>query len=648
MNDDTSGASWLTRTLGQMLGTPARAASRDDALHPALRPYAAKVRTAADAVAAIRDGDHVFVGTACATPRTLVQALESLRAPPVDVELVHFLTDGALPHDAEGRSTTRYRHRGFFVGADMRAAVRQGLADYVPISVARVPHLLALGRIPVDVALVQVSLPDAFGFVSLGVSVDIVPAALDRARLVIAEVNTAMPRSMGDSTLHIDRIDHLVPVATPVIEYVHHAENEEAVQRIARYIASIIDDGSTLQIGLGRYTNEALKYLAHRKDLGVHSDVITDAIVPLIEKGIVTGRRKTSHPHRIVTSFAMGTRRLYDLVDGNPLFSFQRIDAVCNPSTLAAQHRMVSVTQAFAIDLTGQACVDQEHGEFYGGLAAQPEFLRGAARSEGGKAIICLASTEGRGGASRIHATLRPGEGASIPRNDVHYVITEYGIAYLFGRSIRERAIALIQIAHPDHRARLLQEAQALGLVKEGHHRVRHLGAYPVEAERIVALKDRRGVLLRPAIAADAESIRALFHHLSDQDIYTRFFGRVRGLSDSDVHRLCNVDLESDVAFVAVAGTREDPRVVGHACYSVDPSTNVAETAFMIDPAWQGQGLGSQLQRRLAEHAASRGVRGFVAEIMATNERMIGLARGVGREVRSQTSDGVVRITAMF
>ncbi len=625
---------------GSAAGAPAR-------LDPRLAPYAAKVTTAEGAVGNIPGGSHVFVGTACATPRTLVNALETMSTPPADIELLHFLTDGAVPHDAAGRATTRFRHRTFFVGSDIRAAVRQGLAEYVPMSITRLPHLIEIGRIPVDVALIQVSMPDEFGYVNLGISVDVIPAAVARAGLVIAEVNPAMPRSMGDSTLHVSRIDHLVPVATPLAEYVHPATVEEEVERIARYISGIIEDGATLQIGLGRVTNAALRHLVDRKDLGIHSDVITDAVIPLIEQGIVTGRRKSLQRDKIVTSFAIGTKRLYDLIDGNPLFVFQPIDVVGHPATIAAQHRMVSVTQAFAIDLTGQVCADQSSGEFYSGLAAQGEFLRGAARSPGGKAIICLASTADGGETSCIRTRLAAGEGATIARTDVHYVITEYGIAYLFGKSIRERAIALIDVAHPKFRARLFDEAQAAGLLPAGQA-LRNLHAYAIEEEVTAVLKDQREVLLRPAMPADAGEIRDLFHRMSEEDVYTRFFRQVRRLSGEDVQRLCNVNFENEVAFVAVTGPREDPRVVAHACYFIDPSTNLAETAFMVNPQWQGRGLGAALQQRLAEHARKRGVRGFVAEILSTNAHMIRLAKSGSAQVSVEPGGDTVRVTTMF
>jgi acyl-CoA hydrolase/GNAT superfamily N-acetyltransferase len=634
-------ARWRTRPAG------AADAAAAPAIDPRLQSCADKICSAEDAIAQVRAGERVFVGTACATPRALVAALEALRPPRPDVELLHFLTDHAIAHDDAGKPLTQYRHRSFFVGQDMRAAVRLGLADYVPISLAGVPRLMANGRIPVDVALIQVSMPDEFGYVSLGLSVDVIPAAIARARIVIAEVNPHMPRTLGDAMLHVGEIDHLVPVDTPVIEYLHPTQPGEVVERIARYIGSVIDDGSTLQIGLGRFSNEALKYLTERQDLGIHSDVITDAIIPLLERGILTGRRKTHQVGKIVCSFAMGSRRLYDLIDGNPLFSFQPIDAVCDAWTVSRQHKMVSVTQAFAVDLTGQVCADQFGGEFYGGLVAQAEFLQGAARSPSGKAIICLASTDADGKTSRIRGMLQTGEGVAIARSDVHYVITEYGIAYLFGKSIRERATALIQIAHPDHRPALLEQARALGYLP-AEQQLRNLRPYAVEEEAQVTLKDQRQILLRPAGAPDGDAVRELFHRMSDRDVYTRFFRRIRGLSIADAQRLCNVNGETEVAMVAVTGTRESEQVVAHALYVLDPSTNLAETAFIVHPDWQGSGLGQQLQQQLAAHARAAGVRGFVAEILPTNDRMIRLARQSSSQVSTEQMDGSVRVTALF
>jgi acyl-CoA hydrolase/GNAT superfamily N-acetyltransferase len=610
-------------------------------------PYRAKLITAESAARLIKPGNHVFIGTACATPRTLMHAIEALPQPPVDVEFLHFITTGAVHQDATGRVTSKYRHRTFFVGSDMRAAVKQGIAEYVPVSIAHVPDLFKNGRMPLDVALIQVSAPDNFGYVSLGVSVDVVAAAAQSAKLVIAEINPAMPWTMGDSAIHLSQIHHLVEVAPTMIEYAHTPAEEEVVEQIARYIAGIIDDGSTLQIGLGRIPNEALKYLEDRRDLGIHSDVITDAIIPLLEKGILTGRQKSGQKNKIVTSFALGSRKLFDIIDRNSLFSFQPMDVVCNPATIAAQSRMVSVTQAFALDLTGQACSDQFNGEFYSGIAAQGDFLRGAARSPGGKPIICLASVTDDGETSRIRPQLLAGEGVSVARTDVHYVITEYGIAYLFGKSVRERAVALIELAHPKFRLWLLEEAKQLGYLP-ADQTLQNMRAYPVEEERKVTLKNGKEIMLRPARAADANGIRDLFFKLPADDIYTRFFRRVQALSSKDIQRLCNYSYENEVGFVAVTGPREQETIVAQSCYFVNPSTNLAETAFLVDPAWQGSGLGGAMQLRLAEHGKARGLRGFVAEILPENAKMIALARRCSEKITVERDEDTVHVTMLF
>ena len=615
--------------------------------HAALKPYADRVTTAESAVTHIGNGDHVFVGTGCAAPLSLLRALEAMSPPPVDVELLHFLTIKAFPQDPEKPAKLPFRHRTFFVSTDMRPAMAQGLVDYVPMSVARVPEMMVLGRIPVDVAMIQVSLPDAFGYVSLGISVDIIPAALSRAKIIMAEVNPAMPRSMGDSTLHISRIHHLVPVTRPITEIERTPSQAEDVQRIARYIAGVIDDGSTLQIGLGQLAHEAVQYLTDRKDLGVHSDLITDAILPLLDAGCLTGARKTQQRFKVVASLALGSRALYDRIDQNPLFYFGPTDTICDPITIAAQHKMVSIAQAFAVDLTGQVCIDQFDGNFYGGIGNQGEFLRGASRSPGGKPIICMTSTTDDGKTSRIRSSLLAGEAATIPRTDVHYVVTEYGIAYLFGKSIRQRATALIELAHPKFRPELFAEAQAMGYIAADQS-LHNLRAYPVEEEVTVTLKDGRSVLLRPAQSSDAQGIRELFHQLSEADVYTRFFRHVRGLSNVEVQRLCNVNYDDEVAFIASTGGREEEHVIAQSCYFINPSTNLADTAFMVHPDWQGCGLGSALQACMAVHAAKRGVRGFVADILPSNAKMLRLAHSGSPAVQVQRNADSVQVTQLF
>ncbi len=389
-----------------------------------------------------------------------------------------------------------------------------------------------------------------------------------------------------------------------------------------------------------------LKYLTDRHDLGIHSDVITDPVVDLIEKGVITGRKKTLHRDQIVTSYCMGTKRLYDLIDKNPMFAFHPIDYVCDPAVISRNNKLVSVSQAFAVDLTGQICADQYEGEFYGGVSTQPDFLRGSASSPGGKPIICLRSTTEDGKQSRIRPLLKEGEGVTIPRSDIHYVITEYGMAYLFGKSIRERALALIEISHPSFRSWLLDEGKRLGYIRS-KQTLQSKTAYPAEEEREVELKNGKTVLIRPSRASDIQGLQNIFYHMSEEDIYTRFFNNLKSLSISMAEHLCNVDFENEVAFMAVAGEREQDLVIGTSCYMVDPSTKLAEVGYMILPEWQGVGLGTVLQQRMAEYAKSKGLRGFTAEVLSENQKMLKLAQG-SFNASMELSSGVYEITMLF
>jgi RimJ/RimL family protein N-acetyltransferase len=352
------------------------------------------------------------------------------------------------------------------------------------------------------------------------------------------------------------------------------------------------------------------------------------------------------HPGKIVASFCIGSHRLYDALHDNPLFEFMPIEYVADPEVVAKNYKMASLTQAFVIDLTGQVCADQFHGEFYSGVSTQPEFHRGAAMSAGGKPIVCLRSTTDDGKESRIRPELLAGEGVTLARQDVHYVVTEFGIAYLFGKSVRERATALIEIAHPDFRESLLDEAKRHSFVPAAHG----LAAgrdYLVEEERMVALKSGSTVMLRPAHGSDVHAMQLMFHRMSQEDVYTRFFRRVSALSYEEAQRLCNVDFDKDVAFVAVAGPRENEEVVGTGAYFLNPSTNLAEVAYMIVPELQGTGLGSALQERLKDFAVAHGVRGFVAEVLQANMAMLNLAKRLGKiEIKSE--DGTYHVTAIF
>jgi RimJ/RimL family protein N-acetyltransferase len=487
------------------------------------------------------------------------------------------------------------------------------------------------------VALVQVAPPDPDGTCSLGVSVDITKAAALAARTVLAEVNPAMPRTHGDSRIPTDRIHRFVEVDTPIVEYLH-PPTEGVAEQIARYVARLVEDGATLQIGLGRVPNRMLAYLTNRRDLSIHSDVVTEPVVDLVAAGVISGT--------VVTSMAMGTRRLYDLVDDNPRFTFCPVDEVCDPVLIAGKTRMVSVTQAFAIDLTGQVCTESLDGELYGGVSTGPSFHRGALASSGGLAVVCLASRTPAGEAA-IKPALGPGEAVSIPRSDVHWVITEYGTAYLFARSLSERAVSLIEIAHPDDRETLLEAAVEQGLVG-ARQLVRSRGAYPVSEERMVRLRDDREVRVRPTRTADARAMQELFFRLTEDDVRSRFFQKLTSLTDSVAQHLCSVSYDEEMAFAAVVGPREEERIVATSCYYLDPATGLADAAYIVDPEWQGAGLGTILHERMVEYARDRGVRGFTAAVLVANAAMLSVFRRGDHDLTSTVVGGSYEVTMIF
>ena len=603
------------------MGTDGRSNSQD---------WRARAVSATEAVATIRSGEHVYIGTACATPRELVDALEALDPPPAGVVLTHFLTDRV------GSEGTRYRHRVFYVGRDLRGLREPTGLEYVPLSLPDLPGMMSSGRMPVDVAMVQVAPPDERGMCSLGVSVDVTRAAVFAARRVIAEVNPAMPRTRGNSAIPLDRIDALVAVDRPLAEYVHEPADAEADQ-IAAYVARLVDDGSTLQVGVGRVANQMLAHLVDRRDLAIHSDVITEPVADLVAAGVVTGR--------VVTSWAMGTRRLYELVGRDERFAFHPIEHVCDPAVIAAQPRMVSVTQAFAVDLGGQVCMEWLDGKLYGGLSTGPAFHRGALASSGGKAIVCLASRtpEGR---PAVRPHLGPGEAVAIARGDVHWVVTEYGMAYLFGRSLAERAVDLIEIAHPDDRAALLAAAVETGLVSP-RQQLRRRAAYPIAEERVAQLRDGRELRVRPTRTRDFRALQDLFYRMPEEDVRTRFFQALTALTDVAAQNLCSVDYERDMAFAAVVGPPEHERIVATSCYFTG-ARGMAEVGYMVDPEWQGAGLAGLLHGRMVEYARAREVRGFVAEVLTSNPAMLRVFARGEHQTRVTTSGGVHDVRMRF
>ncbi|MCL2724198.1 MAG: 4-hydroxybutyrate CoA-transferase [Polyangiaceae bacterium] len=405
----------------------------------------------------MQSGMRVFIGSGAAAPIDLIEAFCARALSLHDVEACQIITLGGAPYTAREFSG-HVRHNAFFIGSNARVAIHEGRADFTPVFLSEVASLLR-GPLPVDVALVQVSPPDDHGYCSLGVSVDVVKPAVDAAKIVIAEVNPKMPRTYGDAFIHCSRITRFVDVDHPLPELPSEAITE-TLRGIGRNVASLVRDGDTLQLGIGGIPNAVLDELHNHRDLGIHTEMFSDGVIDLVKRGIITNARKTLHCGKLVASFVMGSRRLYDFVHDNPGLEMHPSHYVNDPFTIAKNRGMVAINSALAVDLTGQVCADSLGSRFYSGVGGQVDFIRGAARAEDGRPIIALPSTAYDGQVSRIDVELSPGSGVTTSRNDVHFVVTEFGIASLYGKTIRERVHALVAIAHPDFRERLLAGAR--------------------------------------------------------------------------------------------------------------------------------------------------------------------------------------------
>jgi len=420
--------------------------------------YRNRLGSADDALRFVRSGMRVYIQPGCAEPETLVEALIR-RGPHVeDVEIVHMMTMGNAAYVAP-EMEGHFRHNAVFIGANVREAVNAGRADYTPINLSEIEELFESGAMQLDVALIQVSPPDAHGFCSFGVGVDTSLTAAKCAHHVIAQVNDQMPRTYGDSFIHVNDIDAIVESSRPLCG-LGKVEITDMHVAIAKNVAGLIEDGAVLQTGIGGIPDAVLPFLMDRKDLGVHSELVSDGVVPLIESGVITGARKNFKPRKIILGFALGSKRLFDFVHDNPIFEFHPTAYTNDPLLIARNDNMVAINSALQVDLTGQVCADSIGTRFYSGIGGQVDFLQGAAKSKGGKPIIALSSTAKNGTVSRIVPTLSAGAGVVTSRGLVRYVVTEYGVAYLHGKSIRERAKTLIEIAHPKFREELYEHCE--------------------------------------------------------------------------------------------------------------------------------------------------------------------------------------------
>jgi acyl-CoA hydrolase/GNAT superfamily N-acetyltransferase len=602
--------------------------------------YQSMIATPAQAVAKIRPGQRVFIGTGCAEPLELVRALTNRASELGDTEIVHLLTFGEAPY-AHKEMTQYFRINSFFIAENVRGIIQEGLGDYTPIHLSDIPRLFNSGQLPLDVALIQVTPPDEHGMCSLGVSVDIIKSAAANASLVIAQVNAHMPRTLGDSFLHVYDLDVLVPCDAPIME-IAPPDVSETTRHIAENISALIEDGSTIEVGIGRIPQALLGFLKGKKDIGLHTEMISDGVVDLVQAGVITGARKPVDRGKVVASFCLGTKKLYDFIDNNPAFAFHPTEYVNNPYTIHQQHKMVAINMALEIDLTGQVCADSIGSKFFSGVGGQVDFNRGAGKSAGGKAIIALPSTAQDGAVSRIVTRLSPGAGVVTTRAGVHYVVTEYGVAYLHGKSIQERALALLSIAHPNFRAQLLREAiEAKYISSEMADKEGKIHVGPKELRTTCLLPDGSQINFRPVHPTDEPRMRDLFYALSEQTKYYRFMSYLKRVPREQIEDFVYIDHRNEVSIVGVRTEAHGEEIIAIGNYYLDPKTNRAEVAFTVRDKWQRRGIGTFLLRHLARIARRNGIRGFTAEVLLENKGMQAVFKRSGYKIRSRVEGNV-------
>ena len=578
----------------------------------------------------IKPGDRIFIDSGCAEPIDLTQKLITLGPKLPDVEILHFLSLSDLDYyETAGGIEDLYRHNAFFIGKSLRKYIKGGQADYTPMLLSEIPWLFKLGKMHLDTALIQVSPPDKFGYCSFGINVDIVKPIAEAADFVIAEINPQMPRTLGDSFIHMDDIDSFIVSDHDIIEY-DYGETDEVAQKIAKFVASLIEDESTIQMGIGQIPNAVTVELESKRDLGVHSEVFSDGIVDLVEKGVVTCKKKTIHRDKIICSFVMGSRRLYDFCDDNPMVEFHPCDYTNDPFIISQNKKQVAVNAALSVDLTGQVNSDSIGHQFYSGIGGQVDFVRGSARAIDGKPIMVLPSTatlkDGKK-VSRIVPFLQPGSGVVVTRGDVHFVATEWGIAYLYGKSVRERVLEMINIAHPDFREDLLKHAkkwnyvysdQTLPVSIDGR-----ISIYPEKYETYFKTKTGKTIKFRPVKPTDERTIQELHYSLDEIDRYFRFFTPIQDFRHKKIQPMVNIDYTNDMILVGEVDEGGEQKIIAIGAFFATTRPSVGEIAFVVHEKWRRNGITKFLLNYLIKIGRELNYKSFGGSILLENKAML-------------------------
>jgi acyl-CoA hydrolase/GNAT superfamily N-acetyltransferase len=610
--------------------------------------YVEKRCSAKEAIGRIKPGQRVFIGSSCGEPQYLIRKLADAADMFTDIEIVRLLSLESTPLTliAEKTKDQSFNIRSFYLGSAKPKSLARNKRFITPMNLSDVPRLFKARRLPIHVALIQVSPPDDFGWMSLGISVDITLSAAFSADFVIAQVNPKMPRVLGHSFIHVNDVDAIVEYEEDLLT-IDELPELDAANHIGRLIARLIDDGSTIQISPGTTPQATLLALSHKNDLGVHTQYVTTDIMRLVSMGVITNRKKGFNEGKLVASCAIGTKNLYEFLDDNPAIEFYPSDYVNDPGIISQHHKMVSMNVPMAMDLTGQVAADALFYNHFSGITGMLDFIRGTSRSEGGKSILMLTSTSVDGKKSRIVPMLND-TAIVVPRGDVQYVVTEYGAVNLFGKSLQERAMAMISIAHPDFREELFFEARKMGLLGAERTLSESMqGIYPIKLEETREIGGEL-ITIRPAKPVDERRIQEHFYTQDKDDIYSRFFQAKTRFVRDDVESMFQIDYVKNLTLLAVVGEFGFGKVVAVGEYLLDPARNIAEIAFSVSKEWQGKGLGKIMMNKLSEAARENGISGLMAYTLPRNQGMIKLFKSLPYKSETVYDGEVVELTCMF
>ncbi|MGV8074042.1 MAG: GNAT family N-acetyltransferase [Syntrophobacteraceae bacterium] len=625
--------------------------SQNQLLNDIKKKYENKFATEERIFSNIHRGDRIFISTACGEPQFTVQALmqyvENHPKAFAEAEVMQIWTLGIAPY-ADENYTYNFRHNSFFVGDNTRESINSGIADYTPIFLSQVPSLINSKIIPIDVAIIQTSLPDKNGFVSLGISVDICRAAIDQANIIIAQINQNMPRVHGDTFINVEAIDFLIHHDEPLLEYAPEIPGEVAHQ-IGNYVSKIINDGDTIQLGYGSTPNAILNNISEKKDLGIHTELLTDSMVELIQRGVINNTRKNINKGKTIAAFCMGTQKTYRFIDDNPSIEFRGIDYTNDPRIISQINNMTAINAALQIDLTGQATAESIGKTFYSGIGGSADFMRGAVLAPGGKTILVIQSTARNGEVSRIVPFLDSGAGVTLNRGDIHYVVTEYGIAYIHGKNIRERAMSLIAIAHPKFRPQLIEEAKSLNLIYRDQAFVPgEKGQYPEYLETVRTTPKGLIIQLRPVKIDDEPLIKDFFYDLSNKSLQRRFMQFRLDVPHEMRQEFVVIDYTREMIILATVEEDGKEVVVGMGSAIKDINSQTADVAFAVRDRYQDKGIGYELLSYLTMLARKEGLQGFTADVLMENREMLRVFEKMDFDMEKQLEDQVYEVKMKF